>query len=152
VTSQASSLCGVMPITVDYTNGVRVCKGFSRLGLEISGGLECLSSGNILSFAIIRSGSIGRLKAAHSADGREFHPDAIFEMDSRSADLASAHHVLHSVVHRGRQSPGGGGTSCRDFRESLAAGRREMPGPASEEPKFDFLREALGTFGKRGLS
>ena len=25
-----------------------------------------------------------------------------------------------------------------------------MPSPASTEPKFEFLREALGTFGKRG--
>ena len=27
-----------------------------------------------------------------------------------------------------------------------------MPSPASAEPKFEFLRGALGTFGKRGVS
>ena len=39
----------------------------------------------------------------------------------RSADLARAHHVLHSVLHRGRQSPGVAGRHF-DRPESARAG------------------------------
>ena len=38
-----------------------------------------------------------------------------------------------------------------EFPGDAGCGRREMPSPASTEPKFEFLRRVLGTFGKRGV-
>jgi len=39
---------------------------------------------------------------------------------------------------------------CREFRGTLAAGGAKCS-PDSTEPKFEFLRGVLGTFGKRGV-
>ena len=41
---------------------------------------------------------------------------------------------------------------CPEFRETLAAAGVKWLAPASTEPKFEFLRGVLGTFGKRGVS
>ena len=41
---------------------------------------------------------------------------------------------------------------CPEFRETLAAAGVKCLAPASTEPKFEFLRGVLGTFGKRGVS
>ena len=44
-----------------------------------------------------------------------------------------------------------GTRSSAGSSRDAGCGRREMPSPASTEPKFEFLRGALRTFGKTGV-
>jgi hypothetical protein len=120
-------------------------KEFNRSHMDVLAGadffaVEVLTWRGLVTYYVLFFLEIGSRR--ESLGGVTRHPDSCWlEQVARNAtmegtgNLNGCRYVLHD---RDRKF-------CREFRETLAAGR-EMPGPAGAEPKFDFLCGTMGTF------